>query len=448
MSKNRPAILVVDDDQDTRDSLEDFLELQDYTAETADSMKAANTVLAERHINGVLLDLKLPDGNGLNMIQQLREQHPHMSIVVITGTDDVGVAVEAMHRGADHYLIKPVKTDELESILEKSLELERLKRDNLRRKRLDQDHETFRGQSDAAKKMWSLARNAADNDAVILLQGETGTGKGLVAKWIHDHSSFADEAFVAVNCSSLRGELLSSELFGHRKGAFTSAVEDREGLIEVADGGTLFLDEIGDMDLAIQAQFLKVIEEKRFRRVGDTEERRSEFRLICATNRDLAQAVEEETFRKDLYYRICVFPIDIPPLRDRLEDLPGLIDHFLKSMGLFDVSVDDEVQDLLQNYGFPGNIRELRNVLERARLLSGGADLTLEHFPGLTGAGAGAAEEPAPTDWSLETQEGVHIRRALEHFDGDVSVTAEALGISRPTLYRRIKKLGIPLERK
>jgi len=245
---------------------------------------------------------------------------------------------------------------------------------------------------------------------------------------------------VEVNCSSLKGDLLASELFGHAKGAFTSAVQDRQGLVDVADGGTLFLDEIGDMDPGVQAQFLKVIEEKKYRRVGEVKVRRSEFRLICATNHDLLAHVDQGKFRKDLYFRINVFPIQLPPLRKRREDLPKLVRHVLDSMSHRDVEIPENMMRLLSGYEWPGNIREMRNVLERAVLLAGEGILSPEHFPGLhsdTGS-------PAPTadTWDLDELQDAHIMRALDHFGDDARKTAQALGISKATLYRRLKKFG------
>jgi transcriptional regulator with PAS, ATPase and Fis domain len=293
------------------------------------------------------------------------------------------------------------------------------------------------------KKILHLASLGAESDSPILLLGETGTGKGVLARWMHDRSPRAASLFVEINCTSLKGDLLISELFGHAKGAFTSSVSDKQGLIEVADQGTLFLDEIGDMEAAIQSQFLKVIEEKQFRRLGEVKQRSSNFRLICATNRNLIEETEKGRFRKDLYFRIAVFPISLPPLRERIEDLPGWILYFLSRMGKKQTDPPREVFDLLEHYAWPGNIRELRNVLERALLISRGKPLGTEHFPGLVSQ----PHEPASGGSSamdLESMEEMHIRAVLERFSGDTKKAAEALGISRASLYRKLEKYREP----
>ncbi len=438
----KPVILIVDDDDDDREALADFLSTKGYAVLGADRLKRARKVLSDEDVDGVLLDLKLPDGNGLDWIGPLREENPRIAIIVITGAaGDIPTVTDAMRRGADDFVTKPVDTRRLSVVLEKTLETEDLRRREMGRRRLSKRQDIFFGESPAAKRVWKLAATAAANNAVLLLQGETGTGKGVVAKWIHENGKPKSAPYVEVNCSSLRGELLASELFGHRKGAFTSAIENREGLIEVANGGTLFLDEIADMDLAVQAQFLKVIEEKRFRRVGEVKVRRSDFRLICATNRDLAKEVEEGRFRRDLYYRICVFPIDIPPLRERRADLPDFAAHLFARLGRPDVKVSKQGMTLLRNYAWPGNVRELSNVLERALLLCGAKTLKPEHFPGIDQRGGRTPKRKSAEGWNLDRQQAEHIQNALDHFDGDISQAARALGVSRATLYRRLKKL-------
>jgi transcriptional regulator with PAS, ATPase and Fis domain len=288
------------------------------------------------------------------------------------------------------------------------------------------------------KEVISLASLAAKNDSTVLLLGETGSGKGVLAKWLHNNSLRSSAPFVEVNCSNLRGELLASELFGHVKGAFTSAFQDRQGLIEVSDGGTLFLDEISDMDITIQAQFLKVIEEKQYRRLGEVKLRKSEFRLICATNHNLMEEIRQDRFRKDLYFRINVLPIIIPPLRERLEDIPGLVRHIFIDMGVHDIEISEKVMRFLQDYSWPGNIRELRNVLERALLLSEGKNLTIEHFSGINSL-HGAPDYIVNTN-KLECVEESHIKTVIKRFDGDTRKAAVALGISRATLYRKLNK--------
>jgi transcriptional regulator with PAS, ATPase and Fis domain len=263
----------------------------------------------------------------------------------------------------------------------------------------------------------------------------------VLARWIHEHSLRSSGFFVEVNCSALKGDLLSSELFGHARGAFTSAHQDKQGLLEVADGGTLFLDEIGDMDLSVQAQFLKVIEEKQYRRMGEVKLRQSNFRLICATNQDLLSNTKNGRFRLDLYYRVNVFPIYLPALKELNKDIEGLILHLLRSLNYKSTEVPHDVLQMLRSYNWPGNIRELKNVLERGLMLSDGDILKPSHFAGLD---LKTAEDRSENIWtSIEDAEMVHIKSVMEKCGGDTSVAAKVLGISRPTLYRRLKRYNI-----
>ena len=433
-----PNILLVDDDPSTRFGFSKYFSKTGYTISTASSLAEGRNAFLSQPFEAILLDLKLPDGNGLDWIPELREKYPEMAIIVITGAGDIPIAVEAMRRGADHFLTKPVKLTELEVFLQKSLELGSLKRINLAQQRLTRKEESFFGESPVIKKMMGIASLASETDSPVLLLGETGVGKGVLAHWIHEHGSRASAPFVELNCSGLRGELLASELFGHTKGAFTSAVKDRQGILEVADGGALFLDGIGDMDLGIQSQFLKVIEEKHYRRLGEVIVRRSDFRLICASNKDLPTEVKQGKFRNDLFFRINVFPIHIPPLRDRIGDLKGLVRHLIKRMGNYFQEPSYDIMQLLENYSWPGNIRELRNVLERARLLSHGEPLAIEHLPGL--ASSHPLPEESSRSFQLDDLEEDHIKSVVNHFGGDTQKAAEALGISRASLYRKLKK--------
>ena len=280
------------------------------------------------------------------------------------------------------------------------------------------------------------------------MRGETGSGKGVAARWIHDHSPRRDRPFVDINCAGLRGGLLKSELFGHARGSFTSAINDRPGLIEEADGGTLFLDEIGDMDIEVQCLLLKAIEEKIFRRIGENRPRASNFRLISATNRSLPEAMESGAFRPDLFYRINTLIINIPPLRERKEDIAGLLTRILESMCYKHLPLSDGVLKALENYAWPGNIRELRNTIERALVFARGETLSAEHFAGLGDApattAAGEDEPPSAHDkalWNINELENSHILRALRHFNGDKTKASGALGISMSSLYRRLDKL-------
>ncbi|GAB4324966.1 MAG: hypothetical protein Kow0059_20860 [Candidatus Sumerlaeia bacterium] len=380
----KPRVLLVDDEEAIRLGFSRYLGKAGYDVDTAGSLAEARERLGGARFDAALLDLNLPDGNGLDMVEELRGRQPDLAIVVITGSGDIPLAVEAMRRGADSFQTKPVNMRELDVFLQKSLELGSLRRREHARTRLaPRPGAVWFGATAAIRAIMEDAAVAARNDTAVLITGETGTGKGVLARFIHDQGPRAAAPFVEVNCSALGGDLLASELFGHVKGAFTSAVADKQGLLDVADGGTLFLDEIGDMPLAVQAQFLKVIEEKKYRRLGEVQQRRSEFRLICATNQNLELGVRRGTFREDLLFRINVFPLTLPPLRERAADLPEFIRRMLAELGAPDRTVTPEAMRLLQDYHWPGNLRELRNVLERALLLARGAPLGVAHFPGL-----------------------------------------------------------------
>lgn len=438
-------ILLIDDEESTRFGFSRYLSKIGYTVQEASCLSEAKEALQSRRFDAVLLDLNLPDGSGLDWIIEVRESYPDIPIIIITGFGDVPIAVEAMRRGADNFLTKPVNMADLEVFLRKSLEIGILRRKHLIDKRLAKKDRIYFGESPAMQKILELATIASGNDSSLVISGETGSGKGVLAKWLHEKSSRSAMSFVEVNCSNLRGDLLASELFGHSKGAFTSAVQEKQGLIEAADGGTLFLDEISDMDIGVQAQFLKVIEEKQFRRLGEVKTRKSDFRLICATNRDLLDETRKGTVRKDLYFRINVLPVIIPPLRERPEDIPGLVRHVLENMGVPAVEITPDVLELLREYSWPGNIRELRNVLERALILSHGQPLTIDHFYGLDPAYN--LQIPAViTPGKYSDIEESHIRTVLKRFQGNTVKASKALGMSRATLYRKLKKFRITPE--
>jgi DNA-binding NtrC family response regulator len=432
------SILIVEDDDAALFGYASFLSGCGYSVKTASTLKEASSVLDADSFDAILLDLKLPDGNALNWIPQQKRNHPHTPIIVISGMSDIPTAVQATKSGAENFLTKPVEMDNLKNALEKCLELNILRKKSIIQQRLNKSVEPRFGNSEKTSEMVNLAHVAAGNDSVILLLGETGTGKGVCAKWIHENSERRNGGFVELNCSGLKGELLKSELYGHSKGSFTSAVKDREGLIEVADGGTLFLDEIGDMDLDVQAQLLKTIEEKSFRRIGENQVRKSNFRLICATNRDLLLESRNGRFRSDLYYRICVFPILVPPLRDRVEDIPALAAHILENLGYSRLPISPDIISLLQRYSFPGNVRELKNMLERAVLLSRGQPLHTAHFPGLNSVQPSA--DSIDNVENLSEMEKLHILRILKKYNGDKRLASEALGMSFSNLYRRLQQ--------
>jgi DNA-binding NtrC family response regulator len=440
----RPNILVVDDDQSIRFLFSRYLSNAGYEVQEASCLKEAMEAVKSHDYNAVILDQMLPDGNGIEWIRDLREACPDIAIIIITGKGDIPLAVEAMRCGADNFLSKPVNLQDIDIFLRKSLELQRLRRRDMTSQRLQKKAGFYFGESAVMKDVRELASMASEHNLPVLLQGETGTGKSILARWIHEHSYRSSAPFVEMSCSGLKGELLASELFGHARGAFTSAIQNKEGLIEVADGGTLFLDEIGDMDLSIQAQFLKVIEEKQYRRLGEVKVRWSDFRLVCATNRDLKEETTQGRFRQDLFYRIYVFPIVISPLRERLDDLPGLVQYIVSNSGSYNIEISREVIELLKGYPWPGNVRELKNILERAIFLAAGGPLSIENFRGIESS-ASSEEFPSAEVRDLDQIELEHIKAAIKRMGGDKRKAAAALGISKSALYRKLKKFQNPV---
>jgi two-component system NtrC family response regulator len=424
------TILIIEDEESSRFAYSKYLENEGFQTDPVGSLSSAREKMSEKNYDIFIMDMVLPDGNILDIIPSIRKKCPHSIIVVVTAFGSIDQAVKAMHLGANHFLTKPVNLEKLTNFIKK-----KLKQSSALAK--ESEDQIYFGQSNTMRNIKKLARLAAIKDTNVLLLGDTGVGKGVLAHWIHRNSPHrSDGEFVEINCSGLKGELLASELFGHKKGAFTSAVSEKKGLIREADGGTLFLDEIGDMSFELQAEFLKVLEDKQFRRLGDVKMIKSDFRLICATNTDLSDKVENKEFRKDLYYRIKVFPIYIPPLRERTEDLPELAEIALQNLGETDKQIAPETWEVLNSYHWPGNIREFFHMIERAVLLCEKTVLKPEHFEGLNIAGS---KIPLDHD-SLENVEKQHIESIMEQYQGDTEKAAKTLGISRASLYRKLKK--------
>jgi len=411
-----------------------------YPVTGVSTLSDARRVLNQCVFNVILLDINLPDGNSLDWLDELSKMDEPVSVIVVTGEGDIRKAVRALKAGADNYLLKPVEMEELEIAIRKCGHISDLRKKESANRRIRIAEEPFKGGSPAMQPVLKNAAIVAESDSVVLIMGETGTGKGVLARWIHENSPRSGSAFVDLNCTALRGEILKSELFGHAKGAFTSAIKDRIGLCEAADGGTLFLDEIGDMDLEVQAQLLKVLEERTFRRLGENRVRTSDFRLICATNQDLAESVGRGTFRRDLFYRLNVFQVTVPPLRERTEDIPGLAAYLLARRGYRHLPLCPEVTKWLQERHWAGNIRELKNLIERAVLLAQGDPINLSHFP-LEIPKAPAGSTNASGLRSLDEIELEHIQKALAYHRGDKVKTSKSLGISLSSLYRKIPQL-------
>jgi len=436
----RPNVLLIEDNEATRFGFVRYFSKEGYEIfETANLAEAA-AALAARRFEIMILDINLPDGSGIDFISTARVNDPCIPIIVITGQGDIPLAVEAMQRGADNFLTKPVDNAALAVFIRKTLEIGVLKRQQSARKRLEKKDDFFFGENSTMQEIYSLALAASASDIPVLITGETGTGKGMLAKWIHQQGARAANECVELNCSGLRGEMLSREIFGHSKGAFTSADQDRKGLLDIADRGTLFLDEIGDMTIDVQAQFLKVLEDKSYRRLGDVKLLRSNFRLICATHHDLDSLVSSGRFRQDLMYRINMMTINLPPLRERMNDLPELVAYLLRALGSSATVLTDDIMKMLRDYPWPGNIRELKNVLERALLLTPhGTTIRQANFSSLTNR---RLHLPIPSKSTVQEVEEAHIKTVLDQTGGDIERAAKYLNISRATLYRRLKQIN------
>ncbi len=439
-------VLVVDDEEPFRRLLKNELTRKGYSVEVAADGAAALRLLAEAAFDVVLLDVMMPGMDGLSLMKRLREEGGAPPIIVLTGKATVETAVDAMKNGAYDYLTKPYKLEELVIVIDRAAEFGRLRvKSRLLEQELVRKGSPFAivGSGRAMQEVLALVRKVAPTDSTVFIQGESGTGKELVANTVWSNSSRKDAPFIALNCATLSESLMESELFGHEKGAFTSAVQMKNGLVEVADQGTLFLDEIGEMPAALQAKLLRFLDSGEFRRVGGNRTLKSDVRVIAATNKDLTGLIKTKDFREDLYYRLNVFTIDIPPLRDRREDIPELAEAFLRK---YATKLAKPVPALslaalraLEAYTWPGNVRELENVIERAVILAERDTISPKELS-LASADAG---EDAPQPQTLEEMEKEHILRVLREADGNQSRASQVLGIDRKTLYHKIKKYGI-----
>src|SRR6476659_3597439 len=394
MARNK--VLVIDDEPGVRFGIRDFLEQQGYEIEEAESCEDAQHLFRTTRPDIVIADYMLPDGTALDLLPRLKEIDSDIPLLVLTAHGSIDLAVRAIKEGAEQFLTKPLELPALAVILTRLLQKQRNHHKQLASKsrQVRQAIDPFIGTSAAIRTLKEQARRILSTESPVLVLGGTGTGKGVRARWLHDNSPRAEEAFVDLNCAGLSRELLETELFGHEKGAFTSATASKQGLFEVAHRGTIFLDEVGDVDLQIQPKLLKVLEEKRFRRVGDVRDRQVDVRLIAATHQDIGQFVREKKFRNDLYFRISTIPLSFPPLRERSEDIPTMAQYLLNKLsadlGRGEIILDESCIKALQAYSWPGNIRELRNVIERAVLLSDQRRITIKdlHFDGHASIGA------------------------------------------------------------
>jgi len=438
------AILVVEDERIARENLTHILTGAGHHVTAMASAEEGLRELESREYDLIITDLMLPGMDGIQMLERARAKHPPVEVIVVTGHATVSNAVKAMQKGAHSYIEKPFKLDELRLQVERALEQHALSAEVLRLRRIiDQGKSDFPlvGESEVFSELKKTVRQLAQMNCNVLIQGETGTGKELVAQGIHQLSLRSEERFMAINCGTFTAELMDKELFGHEKEAFTGANRGQKGILEVADGGTVFFDEIGELPLNMQVKLLRVLQERTFLRVGGTREIPVDIRVVAATNCDLREMVDRGEFRQDLFYRLNVVTLHAPPLREHREDIPILIGHFLekhRQPGQTITSIAQDALDILMHYPFPGNARELENIVERALALGQGTVFTKDLLP--IEVSENQTEDPLPT---LENMEKAHIRKVLAASSGNKTQAARILGIDRVSLWRKIKRYGL-----
>lgn len=452
MAKNKikPHVLIVDDEAVVRTGISRALQKQDLSIHSAAGGSEALEIMAQHPIRIVLLDIKMPDMEGIEVLRHLRDGYPETAVIMLTGHPTIEGAVECTKLGAVDYLVKPFRVDELEALIIKALEpaspavkpvvvsgdVER-----------EGDIPYIVGNSPLIREVFAKIRKAAPSDSTVLITGESGTGKELAARAIHALSNRADKEFVPVDCSALVESLLESELFGHIKGSFTGAFQTKHGLFELANHGTFLFDEISNLSSNIQAKLLRVIQEREFMKVGTQKRIKLDIRIIASSNRDLREAIKTGSFREDLYYRLSVIPIRLPPLRERSGDLPLLVDHFLKQHSLKnnrqERSISNRALELLSAYTWPGNVRELEHIIERILILEDCKVIEPEHLPAFITQRQGEFQVFSDEDFSLEDLESRYIQFVLRRTKGKRQAAARILGINRKTLSSKIKKYGL-----
>jgi DNA-binding NtrC family response regulator len=453
MEAGRERILIVDDEENVLALCQTILQKKGYDVQCAATAEEALDRLEMEWFDVVVTDLKLPGLSGLDLLSKGKLLNPSVPFIMLTGFGTVHSAVEAMKEGAYDYLIKPVDNDEFKLVVEKALELHRLQREVARLRsqlEIDLDFQAIVGQSKPMRAVFRLIRMVARSNATILIQGESGTGKELIARALHQHSERSDGPFVAIDCAALPETLLESELFGHVRGAFTGAINNKKGLFVEAHGGTILLDEIDETTTALQSKLLRILQENEVRPVGTNKNIKVDVRVIAATNKDLKKEVERKLFREDLFYRLAVVPIHLPPLRDRRDDIPLLIDHFISKScqenGLPTKRISAPGIRQLMEYQWPGNVRELENLVARAVLISSGSEITPDFlFPLAPATDSAPVTLPQAARKALEAVERQKIidADALHRVNGNRSQAARLLGISRAAFYKKLRSYAL-----
>jgi DNA-binding NtrC family response regulator len=447
--KPPPKILIVDDEPSITDAISGILGDRGYTVEAAADLQKSRALLDCHNYDLVITDLVLPDGTGVNLLDTVKRETPETEVILMTAHGSIDLVIEAIKRGAFYYLEKPFMPDQLIALTERAVERALMKQANkmLHRAMANESYGMI-GRSPKMLAIYDTIGATADSDASVLIEGASGTGKELIATAFHVSSGRAARPFVHINCAAIPNELIESELFGYKRGAFTGADRDKRGLIEAASGGTLLLDEITEMPLHLQAKLLRVLQERKLRRVGDEREIEIDFRLVSATNRETGQAMTEGRLREDLYFRIGTIRINVPPLKERLDDLPVLAHHFL---GIYAakykknaVRISQPAIEMLSRYGWPGNVRELESVMERAVLFCPGGEIIPENLPDdLQGRASAKRRYEVPPFLTLEEIEREAITQTLERTVGNVKKAAQILRVHRPTFYRKLKRFGL-----
>ncbi len=456
--KKQSNILIVEDDVSMREFLSDLLTNEGYKVDWSIHGGDAKKKIKSESYDIVITDVVMPEVDGVEVLRYVKEKSPDTSVIVITGYSTIKQAVELVKMGADDYFNKPFDNDDMLLVIEKALKHRKFLQDSKAFEGIRGEPDTFPeiiGEGEALQTIFEMIKKVAKTDATVLIQGESGTGKELVARAIHDRSPRSSHSLIPVNCGAIPETLLESEIFGHEKGAFTGAVIRKYGLFEIANDGTIFLDEIGEMSFFLQVKLLRILETGAFRRIGDTKDLSVNVRVIASTNKDLKRAVEKKEFREDLYYRLNVFPIDLPPLRERKEDIPLLVEWFLKKHKLTEknMRVSDDVLEAFSKYNWPGNVRELENVIERAAILSPGREITIDHLPIEVRYSndsmfySGGTYDKSFKEAKVEFEK-IYLKKLLERTSYDIARASKFAKVTRAYVYEMLKKYNIDYKKK